>query len=332
MVSPTTAVSVAIQKSFRLVRQSSTIAPISMSPMTATKTSEASVACGRRLSTGPRNRATSTASTTVVSEASCERAPAPWFTALCEKPPAAGSVWKKAPRVFAAPVANSSRLLSICGSPGLRMPRATAADSRNAMTAIASAPGSMPPRCAKEGSSNGGKPCGTAAISSTPSRSMPASQTSRMPATTTTSGPGTRFAKRLSRNSTTIEPADSSTVGRFAPGSASTAATIERRKPCPLNSASSPSSFGSWPTATVAPTPTCTPMMVAFEMYSTAEPAFSSRASSRSTPTRSVSAIRSGTGSSEPAATPALTSVVAVSVAIVEVVDTLIAREPPSIA
>ena len=37
-------------------------------------------------------------------------------------------------------------------------------------------------------------------------------------------------------------------------------------------------------------------------------------------------------GSSEPAATPADTSVVAVSVAIVDVVDTLIAREPPSIA
>ena len=33
--------------------------------------------------------------------------------------------------------------------------------------------------------------------------------------------------------------------------------------------------------------------------------------------------------SSEPAATPAETRVVAVSVAIVEVVDTLIAREPP---
>ena len=42
--------------------------------------------------------------------------------------------------------------------------------------------------------------------------------------------------------------------------------------------------------------------------------------------------MRSGIGSSEPAATPADTRVVAVSVAIVDVVDTLIARDPPSIA
>jgi hypothetical protein len=33
----------------------------------------------------------------VTIEASCDRAPARWLTALCENPPAAGRVWEKAP-------------------------------------------------------------------------------------------------------------------------------------------------------------------------------------------------------------------------------------------
>ena len=57
--------------------------------------------------------------------------------------------------------------------PGLRMPRATAADSRNAMTAIASAPGTSAPRFANDGSAGGGNPCGTGAMSSTPASLEP---------------------------------------------------------------------------------------------------------------------------------------------------------------
>lgn len=169
-------------------------------------------------------------------------------------------------------------------------------------------------------------------MSSTPSCSRFVNAMSRMPAATTTSGPGTRFAKRFSRRSTAIDPAESRIVGRFADGIASSAAKVERTKPCPEGSSPSPSSFGSCPTATVAPTPTCTPMIVGFAMNSTTEPARSRRATSRITPTSRVSAMRSGTGFAESAATPAVTSVVAERVAIVEVVDTLIAREPPIMA
>jgi hypothetical protein len=67
-------------------------------------------------------------------------------------------------------------------------------------------------------------------------------------------------------------------------------------------------------------------------MFSTREPRRHSRASSSTTPTSSVSIISDPTASSDPAATPADTSVVAVSVAMVEVVDTLMARLPPSSA
>jgi len=115
-VSPIAATAVATQKSIRLMRAHRTSSGMLTSPATAVKTIAASVASGSRLSTGARKSATATASATVVSVASWDRAPAPWFTALCENPPAAGMAEKNAPTVFAAPVAKSSWSLSICGS------------------------------------------------------------------------------------------------------------------------------------------------------------------------------------------------------------------------
>ena len=65
-VKPTPAVTAAIAKSAEeLTRHSSRRALTSMSPNTATKTRAASVACGSRLRTGPRNSPTSSAETHV---------------------------------------------------------------------------------------------------------------------------------------------------------------------------------------------------------------------------------------------------------------------------
>jgi len=139
-------------------------------------------------------------------------------------------------------------------------------------------------------------------------------------------------ASALTPSSSASVAADRATVGRLAEGSASRAANSERMNPWPVKSKSSPSRVGTWPTATVAPTPTWIPTSVGLLMFSTIPPSFSARAASRISPTRKVSVTRSRGISSERATTSALTSVVAVSVAIVEVVDTLMARDPPSSA
>ena len=93
-----------------------------------------------------------------------------------------------------------------------------------------------------------------------------------------------------------------------------------------------PSSLGSWPAATVRPTPTLMPVSVASEMLSMSAPSWSSRATRRITPTSSVSIARSPAGSAPAAATPAASNVEAVSVATVDVVLTDSVREPPSSA
>ena len=96
-----------------------------------------------------------------------------------------------------------------------------------------------------------------------------------------------------------------------------------------MNSESSPSSLGHSDPSTVAPTPTWIPSSVGRLMTSTSDPRRSRRASRRITPTRRVKGHRSPGMSVEVATTPAETSEVAVNVAMVEVVDTLMAREPP---
>jgi hypothetical protein len=153
-----------------------------------------------------------------------------------------------------------------------------------------------------------------------------------MPPTTTMRVPGIFGATLLRSTRTAIDPTDSATVGQLRLSNACPTAASERKNPCPEKSSVSPSSFGSWPTATVAPTPILRPSTVAPLMFSTSEPSRQSRARSRITPTSSVSIIREPIASSAPAATPAETRVVAVSVAMVEVVETLIARLPPRAA
>ncbi len=105
---------------------------------------------------------------------------------------------------------------------------------------------------------------------------------------------------------------------------------ISSKKLDASGSPSMPSSLGSWPAATVSPTPTLIPINVAWEMLSISAPRRSNRATNRITPTSSVSIARSPTGSVPSAATPAAMSVEPVSSATVDVVLTDRVRDPPS--
>ena len=106
---------------------------------------------------------------------------------------------KKDPTALADAVANSSWLVSMLGSSGSRSVRATAADSRNAITAIASAPGTRAPTSTSDGKCGTGTVCGTGGMSATPTLGSHPGAASSMPTATTTRGPGTRGTKRLPR-------------------------------------------------------------------------------------------------------------------------------------
>ena len=84
-------------------------------------------------------------------------APARWLTALWEKPPAGGMHWDSPPARAANPLASSSWSLSTGGSARWRCARATRTVSMNAITAIASAPGSRAPMSLEHGHRRGGQ-------------------------------------------------------------------------------------------------------------------------------------------------------------------------------
>ena len=89
--------------------------------------------------------------------ASWERAPERRFTALWEKPPAGGRDWVRPPASEATPTASSSWSVLIGGSLRCRLVRATSTVSRNAITAIASAPGSRAKTSSSTGSDSAGQ-------------------------------------------------------------------------------------------------------------------------------------------------------------------------------
>ena len=101
------------------------------------------------------------------------------------------------------------------------------------------------------------------------------------------------------------------------------------KKPSASGSAVTPSRFGSCPTATVRPTPIRTPVRVAGLMFSTSEPSRNALIASRHTPTRAVSVKASRSRSSALRGDRAA-SEVATRTAMVDVVETLSARDPPS--
>ena len=131
--------------------------------------------------------------------------------------------------------------------------------------------------------------------------------------TTATSGPGTAGANRRRPRRTAIVTAEKATVVQLMSPRCSMTPRTSAKKLSAAGSPAMPSSLGSWPAATVRPTPTLMPVRVASEMLSISVPRRSTRATSRITPTSSVSVARSPAGSSLSAATPAASSVEPVS-------------------
>ena len=123
-------------------------------------TTPASVACGIRPTTGARNSSVASATPAVTRAATCVRAPAFRFTAVCEVPPPPGIAPKRPPSRFAAPVATSSWFGSGRGSPGAANARPAAIVSVKLMSAIATAAGQSASSSDSSGRTNGGRPLG----------------------------------------------------------------------------------------------------------------------------------------------------------------------------
>ena len=227
-------------------------------------------------------------------------------------------------------MASSSWSLSMAGSSGRRTWRATAAVSRNTMMAMAKAPPSRSSIRSNDTPIGDGRPEGTSPMSATPCSSSEAKATSPMPSTTATSGPGTRGATRLSTRTRAIVAAENTRVTTLRSPSWSSTASTSSKKPVAVGSPGMPSSFGSWPAATVRPTPNLMPVRVASEMLSMTRADAQDRARRRTAPTSRVSVARSRAGSAPSAATPAASRVDPVRTATVEVVLTDSVREPPS--
>ena len=252
--------------------------------------------------------------------------------AVWENPPADGMARKNPPARQATPLAASSWSLSIGGSSGRRTVPATEAVSRKHMMAIANAPPSSSSTESSRGRIGVGSPDGTGAIRLTPCSSSDQTATRTMPSPTATSGAGTRGTKRASPSRTASVAADSATVTQLISPRSSRTPRSSAKKAVAAGSPVIPSSLGSWPAATVSPTPSLMPVSVASEMLSMSPPSRSRRAPTRMSPTRIVSVARSRAGSSLDAATDAVSSVDPVSTATVDVVLTDSVRDPPSSA
>ncbi len=148
-----------------------------------------------------------------------------------------------------------------------------------------------------------------------------------MPAASATSGPGTLGAQRRSPSSRTTVAAATASVDRLAAGSWATAHTSLPKTLSPLTA--TPSTFPSWPTATVIPIPILKPVSTGREMKSATKPRCNQPASSNSPPETMASVDATASGSAPAGARPIA---VAVRIEMVEVVLTDSGRELPSSA
>ena len=230
------------------------------------------------------------------------------------------------------PLAANSWSLSIGGSELRRTALPTDAVSRKHMMAMAKAPGRREPARSSPGAIGVGRPEGTGAMRATPCSSIDATATRAMPIATATSGPGTDGAKRRRPRSTVIVRAEKAAVVQLMSPRSSTIPRTSATTVVASGSPVIPSTLGSWPRATVTPTPILMPVTVASEMLSMSDPRRSTLAASRSPPTSNVSVARSRAGSLLSVATPAAISVDPVRLATVDVVLTDSVRDPPSSA
>ena len=231
-----------------------------------------SVACGRSLSTPPRNNAQPTASKAVTSSLSWVRAPALSLIAVWENPPADGIARNSAPATQAMPLAASSWSLSIGGSSRRRTAPATAAVSRKHMMAMAKAPGARAPTLSNDGATGVGSPEGTGAIRAMPCSSIDATLTRMIPRATASSGAGSCGTILLTPRSTASVATENATVAQLTSPRSSMMPATSAKKLSASGSPAMPSSLGNWPAATVRPTPTLIPISVAWEMLSISAP------------------------------------------------------------
>lgn len=203
------------------------------------------------------------------------------------------------------------------------------------MIAMAAAAGSRCGTSPRRGTTIEGRPAGMGETRDTPRSVMPPNAEARIPPATTIRGAGRRGHARLRPTRTASETSERTTVVPSTSESARAAARSSGTKPCPWSVSCAPSSLGTCPTATVRPTLALMPVSVAWLMFSTSEPRRRSLAATRITPTSTVRVARARILASEspaPSIVERPTSEVATSVAMVEVVDMLSARDPPRAA
>ena len=179
----------------------------------------ASVAFGSRPSSGASSSMVASAAAAVTSDALCVRPPAARTTAVCDVPPPAGIAPNSAPPRLAAPVATSSRLASIGGSPGRANARPAAIDlgeahQRDAERARQRAAATS----ARSGSVIDGSPCGIWPTVETPSACRPKNHDAAMPPPTATSGAGECGHRRSMPTSTTSVAAATASVSNEVSG------------------------------------------------------------------------------------------------------------------
>ena len=133
----TTAHTNSVRRTSRIVRNSAGL----IRPIEYTMTTAARVASGIIPMRGASSSIVTSVPAAATSSATCVRAPASRFTAVCVVPPPAGMAPRSAPPTFARPVASSSRFASGGGSPLSANARPAAIVSVKLMSAIPRAAG-----------------------------------------------------------------------------------------------------------------------------------------------------------------------------------------------
>src|SRR6185436_17625615 len=220
-------------------------------------TTPASAALGINAITGDRNSAASTATSALVMQDNCVRAPVPRFVAVCEAPPPDGNAPRNPPTTLPAPVANNSTLGLSGGSSERANARLTAIVSVKLMSAIPSAPGHMASAIDRSGRRKDGNPEGTAPTNETPllcSAQIPAAA---IAAPSTISGAGHFGRNFLMSASTTMEPTPITAVISIVFGSASMIDHTSRKNPSLW--ILKPNSLGTWSATITKPMPALNP-------------------------------------------------------------------------
>ena len=175
---------------------------------------------------------------------------------------------------------------------------------RTSATAATSTVARLSPISSRSGSSGAGSPLGTSPTSATPWPSRSNSGVARIPATTSTSAPGTAGTTKRSPRMT---PSASAPTTRVAPWISPSEPIHEpSSRHAFVPSASVPVSLGSSPITTSTAAPARKPMMTAFERKREIHPSRRSASARNSRP--EISAIAATSSAASSSASPATTT------------------------